>query len=238
VDLIFEPLGLLSVQVEPAGLPAVVFVDGTPRNRYGLLSYWDPGLVEVCFGAVPDYTAPPCETVAVAGGAPTTVTGTYAAGGSGGSPAPSLGPHGLLRVTSDPPLPTTITVDGAAGGGWGLDWTPGTVGQHEVCFSEVVGYATPPCQVIEVLDGQTTVVAGTFEPLGLLAVAADPAGLPTNVWLDGVPANRFGSLGWFAPGEIEVCFTPVVGFATPSCTPVDVPAAQLTETVGAFTATG
>jgi streptogramin lyase len=230
----FAPLGSLRVQVTPAGLPATIFVNGTPRNDYGMWAFTAPGTYEVCWGEVEGYTAPACEQVEVVAGEVTTVAGEFVAGGPGGSPAPDLGTHGYLRVTTDPPLPAQIVVDGVVRNDWGLDWVKFPAGSHEVCLTDVPGFAAPPCQTVTVFGDSTTTYDATFTALGLLKVDVAPAGLPTDVVVDGLPANQFGSFAWREPGDYEVCWTPVDGFVTPACETVAVTAGALTEVTGTF----
>jgi hypothetical protein len=68
---------------------------------------------------------------------------------------------GVLRVTTSPPTPTTIVVDGVARNDWGM-WTDFPNGQHTVCFTNVPGKKAPPCQTVTVTPGQTTTVTGSF----------------------------------------------------------------------------
>ena len=60
--------------------PAVagtIFVDGLPRNDWGLWTWLPTGSHQVCFGAVSGYTAPACQNVTLTAGNQTTITGAY-----------------------------------------------------------------------------------------------------------------------------------------------------------------
>ena len=133
-------------------------------------------------------------------------------------PAPQLGPTGFLRVSTAPAVASRIVVDGIPRADWALTWVKMPVGVHEVCFTDVVGFLTPPCQQVFVEQGVTTTVAGEFSPLGLLQVSVAPAGLPVDVLVDGEPHNQFGSFAFVEPGTHEVCGTARPGWATPACT--------------------
>jgi hypothetical protein len=124
---------------------------------------------------------------------------------------------GLLRVTTEPPVPAQILVDGIPRNDWGVDWVSIEPGPHEVCFTDLPGYATPPCQMVEVVADQTTVVVGAFRQQGLLKIEVEPAGLPVDVLIDAIPRNQFGAYLHFEPGTYEVCGTDLPGWRTPEC---------------------
>jgi hypothetical protein len=74
----YVPRGLLRVLTSPAS-PATIFVDGVPRNEYGMWTWLPTGSHEVCYGFVGGLFSPICETVNLTAGVQTTVTGTYIA---------------------------------------------------------------------------------------------------------------------------------------------------------------
>mgnify|MGYP000981838760 CR=1 FL=1 len=53
------------------------FDNGLAANDWGIYTDVVPGEYQVCFGAVPEKTAPPCQNTTVSESATTTVTGTY-----------------------------------------------------------------------------------------------------------------------------------------------------------------
>jgi hypothetical protein len=71
--------GFLRVQLSPAGAVGTIFVNGTPRDDYGMWDYLPPATYQVCFGPAPGFaTTPPCQNATVSGGgAQTNVTGVY-----------------------------------------------------------------------------------------------------------------------------------------------------------------
>jgi hypothetical protein len=75
----FVQRGLLRVQTSPAipGNGATVFVDGVPRDDFGVWTWFPTGDHEVCFGWVSGLIAPACETVTLSAGTQTALTGTY-----------------------------------------------------------------------------------------------------------------------------------------------------------------
>ena len=208
--------GLLKVEVEPAGLPSTIFVDGEPRDEYGLFAFTEPGPRTVCWGDVDGFQSPACQEVGVVAGEQSTVTGTFVPSASPPpGPAPDLGEFGYLRVTTNPPVVSRVIVDDIPRSDWSLSSVKFPTGTHEVCFSDVVGYATPPCRTVR----------GDFARLGLLKVEVEPAGLPVDVVVDGVPRNQFGAFLFLEPGSYEVCGTDLSGWTTPGCSLVVVESA-------------
>ncbi len=230
VSGVFAQLGLIQVGVSPPGLPSTVFVDGHVAEEYGLFSFIEPGTHEVCWGDVAgSWQAPPCQTVTVTAGTTTQVTGTFAPNGSPTQgPAPQLGPTGFLRVSTSPAVASRIVVDGIARADWGLTWVKMPVGSHQVCFTDVVGFVTPPCQTTNVALGATAEVVGTFVPNGLLQVGVAPPGLPVDVLVNGEPSNQFGAFVFMPAGSYEVCGTAIAGWITPACVTAAVTAGALT----------
>ena len=66
---------------------------------------------------------------AFAGFSSTAVTGIYT-------------PKGFLRVTTNPPMPANITVNGEVANAYGV-WTSKEPGAYDVCFGAVEGSDTP-----------------------------------------------------------------------------------------------
>ncbi len=241
VDGAYQQRGFLRVQTSPP-VPATIVVDGERTNDWGVWTHFPattvappggtvPGPVDVCFGPVAGFTAPPCQLVDIEPGLLTDITAVYTP--TPGAPGPSG--HGFLRVTSTPALPTQITIDGAIADSWGLNWVklpanvPGDV--YTVCFSDVQGYSTPACQDVVITAGATTVVDGAFTQRGTLQVQTSPAQAST-ILVDGVRRNAWGMWTDLEPGTYEVCFTELPGFTPPCQTNVIVTAGANTIIVG------
>jgi hypothetical protein len=72
----FTQRGFLQAATSPA-VVGTVFVDGIPRNDWGMWTDLDPGDYQVCFGDVTGYTTPTCQTATITADNTTTITGTY-----------------------------------------------------------------------------------------------------------------------------------------------------------------
>jgi len=75
-DAPFVVHGSLQVKTSPA-LPATIFVNGVPRDDWGMWQSMPPGTYKVSFGAVPGYVTPAAQTATVTAGVTTPITGTY-----------------------------------------------------------------------------------------------------------------------------------------------------------------
>ena len=72
----FTARGSLRVITSPP-VAGTISVDGIPRNAWGMWTDLPTGLHTVCFGPVPGFTPPACQTPTLVAGATNTVTGTY-----------------------------------------------------------------------------------------------------------------------------------------------------------------
>jgi virginiamycin B lyase len=241
-------VGKLRVTTAPA-LPAIISVNGIERDAWGLnWAEFPPGDHEVCFGPVPGFTAPPCQTVAVTAGTTTTVTGTYQA-------------RGQLRVITDPPVPATVFVEGIGRNDWGM-WTDVEPGSWSVCMlAPVADHAFPPsvstnnggptipgCVNATVVAGQTTTVTATYQPepgapgpagsFGYLRATTSPA-VAASISVDGHWRDTWG-LTWLKmlAGSHEVCFGPALHHRAPACQTVEITAGATTEVVGGYQSDG
>ena len=183
------------------GVESVISVDGTPAAEWGLVSTRPAGPTTVCFGPAADHLPPPCSTVTLTAGATTTVDGVFTF--VPGSPGITE-PVGRLRVEVTPAVPTTVTVDGALVREWGLDWVPMSPGTYEVCFSDVPGHVTPPCETVTITAGAVTTVQAAAPALGTLRVVTSP---PTDVpiTVNGVARNQWGLWTFIDSGVHVVC---------------------------------
>ena len=208
----FGGRGYLHVSTSPA-VASQITIDSIPRDDWGVYTDLAAGYHQVCFGAVANFATPACRTVAVTEGATTNTTGTFteSPGASG------ISGFGLLRVTTSPALPSQISIDGSIADSWGLNWLHYPTGSHTVCFSDLPGYGTPPCQTVTVKADTTTTVTGTFTKRPFLKVVTDPA-LPGTILLDGQPADVWGLYTDLPTGNHTVCARGVPGHITPkSC---------------------
>jgi hypothetical protein len=140
--------GMLRVITSPA-VSSQILLDGRIANSWGL--DWlklGPAYYTVSFAHVEGYTEPASQEVHITAGNTATVSGTFTQRGS-------------LRVITSPAVPGTITVDGIPRNDWGM-WTDIPTGNHQVCFSDVQGFTTPPCQNVTVIAGQLTTVTGNY----------------------------------------------------------------------------
>lgn len=236
---VFEPLVALQVSTAPAVPATISLRDVTGGGSAVAMDDWgvqtfvpDGRTFEVCFGPVAGFTAPGCEQFTTSG-APVTVTGDYV--GAPGAPGP-VG-LGMLRVTTEPAVPSTISVDGEVRDDWGLNWLQLAPGSYEVCFGDVPGFGTPACEQAVVTAGATATVVGQFDTLGLLAVSTDPA-VESTISVNGLPRDDWGVWLPITAGDHEVCFSPAKTGQVPVevCQNATVTAGQTASVTGLFAA--
>jgi hypothetical protein len=154
----------------------------------------------------------------------------------GPAPVTPGGPAtGMLRVTTSPPLPSQILVDGVPRDSFGLAWLKLPPGRYTVGFTAVEGFTTPAPATIDVTAGATTSVQGEFVRHGSLRVLTEPP-LPATISVDGVPRNDWGMWTDLPAGSHEVCFGPVQGFTPPACQTVTLTPGALSTVTGTFAA--
>ena len=216
VDVVLP--GLLRVRTQPPSL-ATIFVDGIRRDDWGL--DWmkiAPGPHVVSFGPGPyGYALPPETSVVVRAGEVTEVIGEYR-------------PQGILRVTTNPPVPSSISVDHIPRNTWGL-WMAVPPAEYRISFGPVQGFDPPAAQRVAVAPGESVHVVGSFlqnqsapgpnlKKSGPLVVAADPYSddcvrVSAQIVIDGIPRDERRVFLWLPFGTYNVSFTDVYGCSTP-----------------------
>jgi hypothetical protein len=142
---------------------------------------------------------------------------------------------GMLRVTSNPAVSTTIFVNNVARDDWGLNWVKLAPGTYTIHFTDVPGFISPSNQTVQVIADSTTTVTGYFVQVGYLHVTTNPAVMAT-ISVDGVPRNDWGA--WFPlmSGQHTVHFGDVAGFTTPVDQQVTVVAGSTVTATGNYVA--
>lgn len=146
-------------------------------------------------------------------------------------PPPPAAP--MLRVTTSPPVPSQISIDGVPRDTWALDWLKLPPGTYNVSFSDAVGFISPSVQVVTVTEGATTELAGAFIQKGFLRVMTFPA-VAGTIMVNGIPRNDWGMWTDLLPGSYEVCFGAVEGFDTPPCQTTSLIAGFMAEVTGTY----
>lgn len=150
-------------------------------------------------------------------------------------PAPAE--PGRLRVTTSPPTPAMISIDGVDRTEWGIDWLELAAGTYEVCFGDAPSLTAPACRSVDVLSGTTVETVGVYERQATLVVSAASTGgqhLQSVISLDGTPSAHGGVSLMRDPGPVEVCWGPVADYATPACETVTLAADTTTLVSGDF----
>jgi hypothetical protein len=222
--------GSLRVTTEPA-LPGTIYVEGQPANDWGMWRSILPGTYTVSYGAVAGFTPPAPETVTIGAGAFRHLVGRYTSNPS--APGPDPATFGYLRVTTNPAVPSQISVNGIPRDEWGLTWVKVAPGMYTVSFKGVYGFTTPAAAAVTVVAGATAIHEGAFLLHGSLRILTSPA-LPATVYVDGLPRNDWGMWQSMPPGTYLVSFASVPGYVTPASQTVAVAAGALTTATGTY----
>jgi len=204
-----------------------------PRNDWGVWMAVPSGTYFISFGQVAGYDPAAPRTVAIAPGQSVHVVGQYTANPIATGPDPAT--FGLLRVTTDPPVPATILVNGIPRDDWGLNWVKVAPGTYTISFSGVPGFTEPPDATVLVEAGRTTEHRGNFVVHGTLRVTTNPA-VPATIFVNGVPRNDWGMWQSMEPGTYKVSFGSVPGYTTPPTRLVTVSSRAETHVIGEFLA--
>ena len=112
-----------------------------------------PGNYIIIFGDAPEYVGhyvtSPEKTVTLIQDKITVVVGNYIR-------------EGLLKVETNPAVPSVIYVNGTARAVWGLDYLPLAPGTYLVSFGEVFGFVAPPAKIIIIEEDKITRIVGNF----------------------------------------------------------------------------
>ena len=159
-------------------LPSNVVAKGAQWNMDGrawqsngtTLNYIPVDSHIVNFKTLPGWATPDPQTVVIAKGKTTSVTGTYV-----------RIPNGSLTVTLTPAAAAsagaTWSVDGGDAQKSGATVQYLTVGSHTVTFQDVTGWATPASQTVTIQDTKTTKLSAAYvkNPAGSLTVKLGPS---------------------------------------------------------------
>jgi len=231
-----RPTTTLIVSTLP-NLPAKITLDDIPRNERRI--EWanpPPGSHRISFGDIPGWITPGDVNIAIEEETTTQVSAQYS-------------PMGFLRVTTEPALPATISVNGIPRDDWGL-WMPVPAGVYTISFGAQANYAPPGPLTVSVGAGLGVHAIGqyTFDgtspgpdpaTFGMLRVTTElddaRVGAPSTISVDGVPSDEWAlNFLKLPPGEYMVSFSDVPGLGTPAPQSVSIVAGQTTTVKGVF----
>jgi hypothetical protein len=207
-----ESPALLRATTNPA-VHGKILVDGVARDEWGLA--WmkiSPGPHDVTFGDVYGLGPAPAVHIDAVSGATSEAVGNYARWGS-------------LRVTTDPAVASTISVDGVPQNDWGM-WRSIAPGTHTISFGAVAGFDPPADVTVTIAEGEFRHVPGVFtanpnalgpdpSTYGFLQVTTNPA-VHSLISVNGAPRDEWGMYVKLTPGDYTVTFKAVYGFTPPA----------------------
>ncbi len=143
--------------------------------------------------------------------------------------------HGLLTVETSPQVASQITVGGVQRNSSLVRGLELPEGSYLVCVSEVQGYLSPPCETIEVRDGQTVTHVATFQPAGTLTVTTEPSGTGGMIVVNDIDRDRGTASFPVAAGEHVVCFGDIGGYESPDCQSINIAGGGSVSVTGSYT---
>ena len=180
--------------------------------------------------------ANPGDTNPAGGTVDITVSGTGGTSATSSADQYTFNQWGMLRVTTPSGgLPSQLSLDGNFLDTYGTSWVHVDTGSHQLCFSDVQGWDTPPCQSVSVTQSATTVVSAPFTQRGFLQVQESPAGVDGTVSVDGNPMDDYGVFTDLPVGSHQVCWSAVANEAPPPCQNVTLTAGTTTLVTGSYT---
>ena len=224
-----HPAGASCGPVTEPAVPGAISVDGVPRDNWGMFTDLPTGSHQVCFGPVAGFTPPACQTVNLAAGAETLVTGAYVA--NAGAPGPSTSASCGSRRRR--PCPSQILVDGVPRDTWGLTWLQLPPGSHTVSFAHVQGWTEPAPTTVTAVAGAVTTVTGSFTQRGSLRVrpARPCRGRSRST---ACPATTGACGRTCRPAPTRSASGRWPGFTTPACQTANLSAGTLTTVTGNY----
>lgn len=142
--------------------------------------------------------------------------------------------HGLLTVDVVPAVPAQVSVDGTARNVGGVTQLEVLAGDREVCLSDLDGYLAPPCETVQVPEGDTVAYTARMRPAGTLTVSVRPKTVAASVAIDGVVRNEGETTLRVEEGQHEVCFEQLGAYQAPPCQTVTVNRSRTTEVTGTY----
>jgi hypothetical protein len=228
-------------------MPATIYCNGQPMDDWAFWTNILPGDYTISFEPINGFLTPQTQVVHVNAGATTHITGNYVAGTNTVAPVA----HGLLRVQTDPAVPTTILLNGIQRDDWGLNWVKMPPGDYLLSFSDVY-YRNVPTTVtvnyypgttgniqslsdpIHITDGVVTEVIVNFVQLGNLRVETTPA-LAATIYCNGHPMDDWAFWTNIEAGSYEISFQPMDGYLTPPPITVTVSPGAGSHVIGNYT---
>ncbi len=161
--------------------------------------------------------------------------------------------RGLLRVQTDPAVPTRIFLDGIQRENWGLNWVKMLPGDYMLSFSDVYYFNIPTTVTVNYYPGTTgnvqslsepitiyentvTEVIVNFEQLGNLRVETVTPAVAATIFCNGYAMDDWAFWVNIEPGEYTISFEPLGdGLITPPPIQVTVNAGAGTHVMGDYT---
>lgn len=174
------------------------------------------------------------ETVYAVAGESVEVTGVFEP--RPGWPGMDPARYGLLNVTVEPEVPTTIYVDGTWRNMYSLDNLKISPTTHTVSFSDVPGYVTPsPITFDAKGNARVSKFSVEFVECGVLNVTTNPWVAEATVYVDGAPRGQGSLYANLAPGTYNVSFGKVAGYLPPQNETVTIAPGETVNLVGNYT---
>jgi predicted small secreted protein len=230
-----QQTGSLTVTISPAAAVsagAMWNVDSGTWQASGItVSGITVGQHTVAFNNITGWNPPASQTVTIANGQTTTLTGAY------------IQQTGSLTVTISPAAAASAgamwNVDSGKWGASGTTISGLTIGQHTVAFNNITGWNAPANQTVTIANGQTTSLTGTYvQQTGSLSVTISPAAAVTAGAMWNVDGGTWqtsrATVSNLSVGSHTVGFNNLQGWTAPSGQTVNIANGQTTAASGTY----
>ncbi|HRH02372.1 MAG TPA: peptidoglycan DD-metalloendopeptidase family protein [Bacteroidia bacterium] len=232
--------GSVNVTLNPSGAVSAGAqwnIDGGSWQSSGTtLNNISTGIHTINFNSVSGWTSPTSQNINVTNGNTNTITGTYTQNPQYGSVNVTLSPSGAISVGAQ------WNIDGGSWQSSGTTLNNISTGSHTINFNSISGWTSPTSQNINVTNGNTSTINGTYTQnpqYGSVNVTLNPPGAISAgaLWnIDGGSWQNSGAtLSSILTGNHTINFNSISGWTSPTSQNINVTNGNTSTITGTYT---